>query len=86
MITPPLTMYCQTSDTPSRMRPLLKTAIISANERAPDAADAADEARPAKDDRGDGVKLVGLAELEAIGCVEPRRLHDPSPASRPDAP
>ena len=36
-----------------------------ADQRAPDAADAADEARSAQDDRGDGVKLVGLAKLQA---------------------
>lgn len=55
---------------------------MSAPISVPQAADAADEARSAQDDRGDGVKLVGLAKLQAVGGVEPRRLHDPSDAGK----
>ena len=46
-----------------------------ADQRTPDRADAADEGGAAQDHGGDGVELVGLAELEAIGGVETCRLH-----------
>ena len=83
MITKPLMTYCQMSDTPTRMRPLDSTAMISAaDQRAPDRADAADEAGAAEDHGGDRVELVGLAELQAVGGVEPRRRHGAAEAGQ----
>src|SRR5829696_7088923 len=46
------------------------------DQRAPDRADAADEAGAPEDHGGDGVELVGLAELQPVRRVEPRRGHD----------
>ena len=51
-------------------------------ERAPDRADAADEAGAAEDDGGDGVELVGLSELQAVRGEEARGRHDAAEARR----
>ena len=85
MRTAPLTIYCIL---PGIRNAEQDQAIAQdgdhqrADQRAPDAAHAADEACPAQDNRGDGVKLLGLAKLQAVGGVEPRRLHDPSDAGK----
>ena len=58
-----------------------------ADQRAPDRTDAADEAGAAEDDRGDGVELVGLAELQPVGRIEPGRRHHAAEAGeRPETP
>ena len=58
-----------------------------ADQRAPDRADAADEAGAAEDHRGDGVELVGLAELQAVGGVEAAAdMTPPRPARSPETP
>ena len=76
MITRPLMMNCQMSETPSSDEPVGQHRDDQrADQRAPDRADAADEAGAAEDDRGDGVELVALAELQAVRGVEPRRRH-----------
>src|SRR3954452_24079607 len=51
-----------------------------ADQRAPDRADAADEAGAAQDHGRDGVELVGLADLEAVGGEQARRDHHPAQA------
>ena len=83
MMTNPLMMYCQMSETPTRMSPLESTAMIRrADQRAPDRADAADETGAAENDRRDGVEFVGLSKLQPVGRVEPGRRHDAAKAGQ----
>ena len=83
MITNPLTIYCQISETPTKMRPFESTALISAPISVPHIEPTPpNEAGTAEDDGGDGVEFVGLTNLQAVGGVKAGGARDAAEAGK----